>query len=326
MKKIIFALMVLALLGNVNAASIGVQQNIPANTVWSFSVTLPAGTDFDDAKVLIDGSRIISFETVGSSQTIQAFDPDNSRLFSSTEPVGNTVYFLVSPMAKGSHDLTLKVDGDDLAEEQVSFFEIYDAEGRADLQSQVNSLRGNVNSVVDQFNSFEGKLGEALTEEDKQALQASINAVESNVSALETELGNLAQETGVKTQVLAEDIEQIKQGDLLEEEQILLGAGLFSIASTADEMKPFIIFILVAIAGAILVIQFRDKLPSSKGLYSSWKKEKPIFSEHDEDIAEQVLIESQDEIKKGKWAIEGASPPEKAERKPFNIGDLLRKN
>ena len=56
--------MVLLFAAGTSAASIEVQESIPANTVWSFSVTLPNGTDFDDARVLLDGDRIISFETV----------------------------------------------------------------------------------------------------------------------------------------------------------------------------------------------------------------------------------------------------------------------
>ncbi|GAI26586.1 unnamed protein product [marine sediment metagenome] len=76
---------------------------------------------------------------------------------------------------------------------------------------------------------------------------------------------------------------------------------------------------------AVLVVKFKDKIPK-KGLYGKAKKKSAVFSQHDEDIANQVLTESQDESKSGKWAIEGAKPAVKAERKRFNIGDLLRKD
>ncbi len=58
----------------------------------------------------------------------------------------------------------------------------------------------------------------------------------------------------------------------------------------------------------------------------SQKKRLLFFPQHDEDIADQVLNESQDNVKSGKWAIDGAKPVEKSERKRFNVGDLLRKD
>ena len=325
MKKLIFALMVLLVATSASAASIEVQESVPANTVWSFSVTLPNGTDFDDAKVLLDGSRIISFETVGSNQTIEPFDEDSSRLFSSTEPVGNTVYFLVSPLDDGAHDIVLKVDDSTVDEESVDFFAIYDAGERADLQSQVNSMRGSVNSLVSQVNSVEEKLGNALTDEDRQALQASIDELKEAMLEMKTGLEGQDANSLVKINALNGYLQKLEERTSELENPQATGIGLVSLAGIGPGAQAGILFVIVAIVAAVLVIKFKDRIPK-KSLYGSPKKEAPVFSQRDEDIAAQVMNESQDESKKGRWAVEGARPVEKPERKPFNIGDLLRKD
>ncbi len=324
MKRLLFALIILLAATGAGAASIDVQESIPANTVWSFSVTLPNGTDFDDAEVLVDGSRIISFETVGSSQTIQAFDEDSSRLFSSTEPVGNTVYFLVSPLDDGEHNIVLKVDDSEVDEESVDFFEIYDADERADLQNQVTSLKGSVNTLVSQFNSIEESLGSALKEEDRLALQANIDNLQASMSEVETGLESQTGDNLVKINALNKYLNELEMRTNELVNPPVTGIGMVSLGSVGAEAQAGILFVIVAIIAAVLVVKFKDKLPK-KGLYSKSKSEASVFSQHDEDIADQVLTESQNAEKSGKWAIEGAKPV-KQERKRFNVGDLLRKD
>ncbi len=325
MKKLIFALMVLLFVTGASAASIDVQETIPANTVWSFSVTLPTGTNFNDADVLLNGSKLISFETMGSSQVITAVDPDSSRLFSSTEPVNNTVYFLVSPLRSGNHDIVLKIDDSTADEQEVEFFEIYGAEERADLQTQVTRLKGSVNTLVEQFNSIEESLGNALNEEDKQALQANIDSLQSSMSEIEAGLEEQDADSLTKIIALNGYLNDLQNSTNEDEESVVTGIGMVSLGSVGPEAQAGILFIIVAIVAAVLVVKFKDKLPK-KGLYSKSKKEAPVFSQYDEDIANQVMTESQDEIKSGKWAIEGAKPVEKSGRKRFNVGDLLRKD
>jgi len=82
---------------------------------------------------------------------------------------------------------------------------------------------------------------------------------------------------------------------------------------------------LVLIAGVVIVIvlaaRFKDRIRLSRGLYGRPGKENVVFSSRDEEITEQVLSESQDEEKKGKWAF---GPGEKRGKR-FSIGDLIRK-
>ena len=200
MKKILFAVLLL-FAGSCFAASIEVEENIPANTVWSFSVILPNGADFEDAQILLNGSNLISFDTNPANEIV-AYNKDNARLFGSTEPIGNKVYFLVSPLAKGERDIVLEIDGQTADEETVDFFEIYDAEARADLQSQISSLKGNVNSLIEQYNQVEERLGSALTEQDKQELQSSISSLQNSLAGLESSLEEEAALTDTKIKAL----------------------------------------------------------------------------------------------------------------------------
>ena len=325
MKKLIFALIVLLFVTGTSAASIDVQETIPANTVWSFSVTLPNGADFDNADVLLNGNKIASFYTYNNNIKFDEKDIDKTTVFSSTEPVGNSVYFLVSPLGDGDYDILLEVDGSTADEQTVNFFEIYDADTQGDLHSRLDSLRGTMKSVVDQVNGFEERLSAALTEEDRQALQANIDSLQSSMSEIET---------GLKEQDADNLTKIIALNDYLNDSEIrtnedkatpATGVGMVSLGSVGPEAQTGILFIIVAIVTVVLVVKFKDKIPK-KGLYSTSKKQQSVFSQHDEDIADQVMTESQDEVKSGKWAIEGAKPVGKTERKRFNVGDLLRKD
>jgi len=323
MKKLLIAFLLLLVLGSCYAVSITAEDSIPANTLWSFRVTLPSATDFDDAKVELDGSRIVSFYTSPSNEIV-SYDEDLSRIFSITEPDNSKVYFLLSPLSKGTHDLLLEVDGETVQEREVLFFEIFDADEQGDLESRLDSLRGTMNSVVEQVNGFEERLGKALTEEDKQALQSSINSVKDSITGLETRLGQQESESSTKMNVLLQDLEVQKAriNDL--NKPAIFGLGLFSLGGISPELQGIGILVVIVIAAAVLVAKFRDKIPLKKGLYGKPGK-KAGFSRQDKDIAEQVMNEAQDEGSKGKWAF-GDSKPVKEESKRFNVGDLIRKD
>jgi chaperonin cofactor prefoldin len=320
MKKFILAFLVIMVAGSCFAASIDVQEAVPADTVWSFSVTMPNAADFDEAKVLLDGTRIASFYTYNDKIKFDEEDIDRRRVFSNTEPIGNTVYFLVSPLGKGRYELVLEVDDESRAEEEIEFFEIYDAEEKADLQTQLNSLRGSVNSLIEQYNEIEAQLGEKLTEADRQQLQSGIDSLQTAITNLEEQ----ETDSGNKISALNQEIQVVNMrvNDLNKSTGFAL--GFFSLGSIKPETRVAIIFILVLVAAAILIAKFRDKLPLKKGLYGKPKKEEVSFTKKDEDIAEQVMNETQDESQKGKWAF-GPGKPAEQERKPFNIGDLIKK-
>lgn len=320
MKKFALAFLVMILAGSCYAASIDVQEAVPADTVWSFSVTMPNPADFDDAKVLLDGTRIASFYTYNDKIKFDEEDIDRRRVFSNTEPIGNTVYFLVSPLEKGSYELVLEVDDESRAEEEIEFFEIYDAEEKADLQTQLTSLRGSVNSLIEQYNAVESQLGEKLTEADRQALQSGIDSLQTAITNLEeqeTDSGNKISALNQEIQVVNTRVNDLNKATGF-------GIGFFSLGSIKPETRAAIVFILVVVAAAILVVRFKDRLPLKKGLYGKPAKKDVAFTKHDKDIAEQVMNETQEETEKGKWAF-GTSKPVEKERKPFNIGDLIKK-
>lgn len=326
MKKLLFAFLVLAIMGSCYAVSIDVQDSIPANTVWSFSVRLPNASDFENAQVLLDGDSLIRvYAPSNKILSPDQEDIDKTRVFSNTEPIDNTIYFLVSPLAKGSHDIALKVDDEDETEKEVLFFEIFDADEQGDLQSRLDSLRGTVNSVVEQVNGFEGRLSEALTEEDKQALQSSINSTKDSITALESRLKQQETESNAKIDVLLQDLEaqRARINDL--NKPLLFGVGFASLGGVSQELVGLGILFVVVIAAAILVVKFRDRIPVKKGLYGKPKKEEATFSKQDKDIAGQAMTEAQEETSKGKWAF-GSKKQPKEESKRFNIGDLIRKD
>jgi len=319
MRRVVLAFLAIGLFAGCNAASIETNESVAAGTVWSFSVNLPDAEDFDDAKVFLDGDRTISFYTYNGKIKFDQDDVDKSRVFSVTEPIDNTVYFLVSPLERGDHEIGLEVDGETEDEEQVNFFEIYDAEGRADLQSQINSLRGSVNSVVEQFNDFGEK---TLSEQDRAELEAKIAQVESLISSLEQDVENRSLENAQKVDVLLKDVTSLQQRTF--DMNKSFGIGLFSVGAVSQDVQTAVIVLIIVVVAAVLVAKYRDRIPLKKGLYGKPKKGQDLFSRQDKEITEQVLNESQDEEQKGKWAF-GEKEEKQHQRKGFNIGDLIRK-
>ena len=322
MKRIALLLIVLLLAAGCGAASIEVQESVPASTVWSFSVILPNAVDFDDAKVLLNGSNIASFYTYNGRIKFEEDDIDRAKVFSNTEPVSNRVYFLVSPLAKGTHTLKLEIDGAAADEKSVEFFEIYGAEGNEDLQEQMASVRGSVNSLVGQFNELEGRLANALGAEDKAELNAGIAEVESALSSLEAAVEEKGSERDAKINALNGYLQQLEARE--SEKEMQAGTGFFSIPSIGPEMQALLLIAVVAAASVFLVAKFRDRIPVKKGLYGKVKIEMPSFSQYDRDITEQAMKEAkEDPGPGGKWAVESESHREKEHK--FSIGDIIRK-
>ena len=323
MKRIAFALMVLLLTAGGGAASIEVQGSVPASTVWSFSVTLPNAGDFTDAKILLDGPQIARIK--GDSGIY--FPPnsiDTTKIFSRTDVVSNRVYFLVSPLAKGTHTLRLEVDGSSADEESVEFFEIFDAEGNADLQDQLTSIQGSINTLVSQLNEIESRLGETLDADDRAELQAGIDSVQSALSGLEANVELKGGESDAKINALNGYLQQLEQRE--SEKEMQAGTGFFSIPSIRPEMQAFLLIVVVAAAAVFLVAKFRDRIPIKKGLYGNVKIRVPSFSKYDSDITEQAMKAAQRDTSSpdGKWAFESEAHKEEAHR-GFGFGALIKK-
>lgn len=324
MRKIAFAFLLIALAGSCFAASIDVPETLPEKTVWSFSVTLPNGSDFDDADVFLDGSRLISFYTNPSDEII-AYNEDDSRLFSATEPSGAKITFLVSPLAEGPHTLRLEVGGSLEAEEEIEAFEIYDEASGASLQDQIANVKSSLAGLIEQYNQLEARLPNYLTQEDKSALESRINGVQSTVSALEASLEEQGSQNDLKAQALMQEIESVSSEVQEMKEPKGLLAGFASLPEMPPETQTGLIALVVAVGVAALFIKFRNRLPLGKGIYGAPAPEKASFSSQDEDIAEQVMSEAQEDRGSGKWAFGRERIPVKQESKRFNIGDLIKK-
>ncbi len=326
MKKILFAFLVLLLAGSCFATTIDAQEKIPAETVWSFSVTLPDADDFSDADVFLNGNRIMSFYTYNGKIKFEEEDVDKTKVFSNTEPIGNRVFFLVAPLSRGGQEISVEVDGEEKTRKEVDFFEIYDASESADLETQVNSVRNTATSLLNQVAALEDKLGQALTQEDKQTLQSGIDSIRNTISGLEASIAEQEAATGQKIDILAEDIQNLQGMTTDLNASMAAGVGMFGLFDLNPSFGMALAFVAIAIVIALALIRYKDKFPTLKsGLYGKQGK-RDSFSKHDEDIAEQVLTESQNEDQKGKWAYGNFKQEKpKTERKRFNVGDLIRK-
>ena len=326
MKKILFAFLVLVLAGSCFATSIEVKEKIPAETVWSFSATLPGADDFSEADIFLNGNRIMSFYTYNGKIRFEEEDIDKTKVFSSTEPIGNRVFFLVAPLSRGSQEISVEVDGEEKSRKEIDFFEIYDAGESADLETQLNSVRNTANSLLNQVAELEEKMKGALTDADRQALQSSIDSVKSSVSGLEASITEQETATGQKIDVLVDDVENLQGRAEESDAGAVAGVGMFSLFDLDPGIGMTLAFVVIAIAIALALVRYKDRLPALKsGLYGR-QKDNTGFTERDEDIAEQVLTESQNEDQKGKWAFGNFKQEKpKTERKRFNVGDLIRK-
>ncbi|MBN2067086.1 MAG: hypothetical protein JW744_01320 [Candidatus Diapherotrites archaeon] len=325
MRKTVFAFLLVLLAGFCYSASINVEGSLPANTVWSFSVSLPNGADFDDATVFLEGTELISFYTNPSNQII-AYDADSTRVFSYTEPIGNNVYLLVSPMAKGSREITLEVDGVEEDNEEIGFFTILDADEQGDIQGQLNSLKGSLNTLIGQLNELEES---ALTEDDRQELLSKIASIEGSIYSIESSLASLESKANVNESEIqglslqASDLMQ-RTADL---NAAISGTGLFGLGKAGEMLGLAIVVIIVAIIALSFAYSNRHKLKFNvkKSVYGKQKPAKSIqgFSRKDEDITSEVLEE---EGRKGKWAYGDHELKQEArESKRFQLGDLLKK-
>ncbi len=322
MKKLAFAFLVL-MLASAFGVSIDVQESLPATTPWTFSAKLPNANDFGEAKVWLDGSSLISFYTYNGKIKFDSDDVDKTRVFSNTETEGETVYFLISPMEEGGHEIELEVDGLIVGREEVDFFEIYDAEGRASLEQQVSTVKGSVATLIEQYNQLEATLSNYLTAEDLQSLELGISRLEAGLANLEAEVEGNEEQDSLKMQVLADDLGNYRAAQAQAEEEAL-GAGFASIGVFNQEYFALAAALVVAVLAVVLLAKFKDRLPLKKGLYGKAKAPETGFSPGDEAITSQVLEESQDD-RRGKWAFGNQGVEKPREEKRFNIGDLIRK-
>jgi len=323
MKNCIFVFLLVLLSGHVGAALINVEESIAANTVWSFSVSLPAGNDFDEAEVLLDGSSLISFYTTPNDEIV-AFDQDPTRVFSFTEPIGNTVYLLVSPRAKGSHKIVLTVDGEEEADEEINFFEILDAGEQAELQGQLNSIKGSVSTLIEQLSELDER---ALDEEDRQQLQSRITGLKSRLDSIQSSLQAIeAKSTSNQDQIqgLAAQTADLER-KTIDLNTALASTGLFGLARGAQSLGLLAIALVAAAISVLVAYNNRHRLKFKRSVYGKQKKPEPglDFSKKEEEITGEVLEE---EGRRGRWAYGNATmKPEPKESKRFQLGDLLKK-
>ncbi len=323
MKKLLSALLLFLLAVSCSAASINVQNAVPADTVWSFSVTLPDAGDFDEAEIMLDGSSLVTLYTRSNKILVDVL---NETKVLSNAVVGSSVYLSIAAVGKGTHSIRLVIDGEEEASKEVLFFEVLAAEDQPDLQSQINSLHGSINSLIEQFNELDERAGGMLKEEDRQQLQAGIDELSAAVNSLEAQLQQqqvAAEQAEAELASLQQQAQALGRKALELDETI--ASGLFGLASNPKAGLSMVIIIVAAVV-IVLVVRNREKLQFKKGLYESHRKEEQepvVFSESEEEITGEVLQEEQG--KSGKWAFKGKKAGPRAESKRFHLSDLLKK-
>ena len=323
MKKALFCLLLPLLLAPLGAfAGINAPASIPADTVWSFSVSLPAAGEFSSARIFLDGTQVAK---VNGDSGIY-FPPnsvESSRILSNAIG-GNTAFFSVAALGKGTHTLKMQVDSIDPESREIYFFEVFNAESQRELQSQLDSVRGSVNSLITQFNSLEEKSNGALTASDKEELLAGIKELGSLAEALQAELELQKSENAAaqgEIQSLSGEMSSLKGKPVVTGSGAGAGvAGFFSAAILDSGAGMALIAVIVAAVFAVLLVKNRGRLRFRKSIYAKAEKAEEVSSINTKEVTE-VLEEME---KKGKWAfVENKAAGEP--KKPFSMGEIIRR-
>ncbi|MCX6799025.1 MAG: hypothetical protein NTW59_02945 [Candidatus Diapherotrites archaeon] len=315
-----------------SAVSISAADSVAAGSVWSVSVSLPNAGEFNFAKIFLDGSQIAKVNG-DSGIYFPPSSADSSRVLSATVS-GNNANFLLAGLSRGTHTVSVSVDGGDSVGREVNFFDVLSAEEQGSLQSQLNSLRGSVNSLVEQYNALEGKGGGVLTEDDKQEflgelgnvkasieeMQQRLSAAESDGAATKGELGLLLGDVEALGAKAGVSVAAAENAALESSEQ---PTGLFSLPPLDPGLEMAMLVVVAAAAAIGLIFLNRGGLSRSGSVYSG--KSVPEFSSTYIEVKKEIEKEEEEEMqaKNPKWAFD--KKPAAEEKKPFGIGDIVRK-
>jgi len=319
MKKTLFCLLLLfAPLGVF--AEINAPASIPADTVWSFSVSLPAAGEFVSARIFLDSQQVAK---VNGDSGIY-FPPngvESSRIFSNAIG-GNTAFFSAAALGKGTHTLKMQVDSKDFESREIYFFEVLNAENQQEVEAQLNSVKGSVNSLITQFNGLEDKSKGALTAADKEELLAKISGLGALAESLQAELQLQKSENSAamgEISALSREISLLKE----KPKGIDLAAGatgLFSAAALNSGIGIALIMVIVAAIAIALLARNIGRIGFKKSIYSKPQKEDAVSSINTNEVTE-VLEEME---KKGKWAFDENKVADEP-KKPFSMGEIIKR-
>ena len=321
MRKLFLAFLLLLLFSVAYSASINASDSIAANAVWSFSVSLPNASEFDNAEVLLDGSSLgIKWYAPGDTILVDEKNIDKTRVFSSSQPVSNTIYFMITPMLKGTHSIVLNVDSSESARKEIRFFEALDSAQQANLQTELSGLRGTVIALEERLNALQA---DSLKKEDKDQLLAEINSLKGKIDSMQSSLDSFAADESQNKEsidgLVAETQALRQQTTKLNES---MESGFFGLGKSWQGIGLIAALLIVAIIVIAVAYSKRHLFHFKRSLYG--KRMGPgdlgaTLSEEDGGIAAAGLAA---EARPGKWAVE---KPVEEKRHRFHFGDLIKK-
>lgn len=318
MRKLLFASLFL-LLAAAASAAIDLQNSVAANSVWSFSVSLPEPSAFSSAKILLDDSQLIKIISDGSNTVPWPNSMDAARV-SSNAVVGNSVYLSVVGLPKGAHTIKVQVDDWSPESREVYFFEAMDAAEQSNLQSQLNSLKASVDTLTEEVNSFPA---DYLRKEDKDQLLAEISALKGKIDSMQSSLDSVAADESQNKQGiqgLITETQQLRQQTTKLDES--MQSGFFGWGKLTQGTGLIAALLIVAIIVIIIAYSKRHLFHFKKSLYGKRMNSEDLgatLGEEDGVIDAKGLAA---EAKPGKWALE---KPVEEKRRRFHFGDLIKK-
>lgn len=317
--KRIFTLLVLLLIScAVYAATIDVQDNIPAEVNWSFSISLNNTDSFDRTSILIDSSEILNVYPTGQvsssagSLVLNAFTFDTNP----ASPSGLVLYVSYPGLDVGNHILKVETHSGGSVEEvsaEVRFYDIITEINVGSLKNELADLKGKTEELEFKLTNME--VDDRVFLQMLEQRQEEINSLSEKVDQFSSRFESIEQQLsssiaslqdisntieGLKNSIIAEFelIDSVANGEV-EEGETEQPAVAPLIALGDIYVGAIVIGVIMLIILTVLVI--KKRLGSSASVYSKGKEEGELVESKEEEQqpeAEQELVPE----KPGKWA------------------------
>ncbi len=318
MKKFAFALLFL-LLASAASAAIDLQGSVAANSVLSFSVSLPSASSFREAIVFLDSDELIGVYTFQSKVKIDEDSLNKTKVVSSAV-VENVVYLSIAALRSGSHTVKVQVDGTETESREITVFEPLDSEQIAEMQKDLSGLRGTVIAQEERLNALQA---DSLRKEDKDQLLAEIDSLKEKLDSMQSSLDSVAaDESQNKESIdgLVAETQALKQQAAKLNES--MESGFFGLGKSWQGIGLIAALFIAAIIVIAVAYSKRHLFHFKRSLYSKRMSTDDLgeaIGEGDGVIAAEGLAA---EAKPGKWALER---PVQEKSHKFHFGDLIKK-
>ena len=345
MKKFLLFLLFLVILFFSNAFSLTINApgEIPSQINWTFSIELDSAEQFDETRVFIDNSRVLTAYSNGKTQldafngtfVLDAFVFDKDPSSNS----GLVLYVSYFGLSSGEHKIeafSFKA-GEQKADDSITFkaFNAAQKETVEELEGDKKNLRNEVlfnssevNKIKETLNQLTASLN-SLNESTENESKARIE-VEKQIESLKTRINNVNLENEkleLKNNELSKENEELKNQNIFSGLASLIGlsTGENNEAGTTNLITPLIFIFAVIVIAAVALN--REKIFSAIGEIPKKRKTEIYSEETDEPLnLERDVNNFLDEQvkKKKKWGF--SKEKNSSEEEEVNIGDLVKKD